>query len=565
VSTTGSELLDRFALPDGFDTLLVDDDQLFPQEEMLCGYILGRRTICIGTEGLRAAPAAELVDLRGSLDGRFAAVLDDGDAWVARTDFACQEQLFLYQSGDGWIIGSSLFEVAMRAAARDMQLTREPRHARSLQRGMLRRMPTGLITQFAEIARLPIGADVRIDKRTRSIIPRQRTVEEGLSRYADLSVHEIADEFVRSSVGALASMQRSSGLVCDLTGGYDSRLVFALAMQASSRTGIELGTFSNRNRPGDWDIARSITEEFGLPEPNSSFKYPDGSTRVALHPETALGVWLHSAFDGKVGLELPSNSVMPNGAFSFQATGHVAITARFNSAHAGYASTVREAERLAAAPGLLADHHRMLGVLGVEPDARLAMPYVFMQCYSPNHSGSHWKWRLGGTTRFTPLTHSAYIALYVAAERAGLDMRALQARLLAAVKPRLLAWPHAKAGETWPDALHTAAPIRLTSELSFVIPRILGRDSAATIDGAQTARSPSEMLDLLVHQVPELRLLGPQWMRFRESTSTLHEARPAPEQISALQDAAELGLETRKVFVDALLTAGPPAHDASVH
>jgi hypothetical protein len=48
VSTTRSELLDRFALPSGFDTLLVDDASLFPQTEILCGVILGSRAICIG-------------------------------------------------------------------------------------------------------------------------------------------------------------------------------------------------------------------------------------------------------------------------------------------------------------------------------------------------------------------------------------------------------------------------------------------------------------------------------------------------------------------------------------
>jgi hypothetical protein len=214
VRTTESGLLNRFVLPDGFGTLLVDDAEPFPDGELLFGCVLGKRTICVGMEGLRDASSEDLAELRASIDGRFAAVFDDGDAWVARTDFACQEQLFLYQSGDGWTIGSSLFEVAMRAATRGMQLTRESLHARSVQRGMLRRMPTGLITPFAEITRLPIGADVLIDKRSRRAEPRLRTVEESPCRYAELSVHQIADEFLRSLVGALASMQHSSGLVC---------------------------------------------------------------------------------------------------------------------------------------------------------------------------------------------------------------------------------------------------------------------------------------------------------------------------------------------------------------
>jgi len=379
-----------------------------------------------------------------------------------------------------------------------------------------------------------------------------------------MTVDQIAQDFVDSWVGTLASMQHRSRLVCDLTGGYDSRLVFALAMRASALTEIEVRTFSNRTRKEDWDIARSITDTLGLLEPNNAFKYPDGVSRAALDPMMAFSVWLHSAFDGRVGLELPSTAAIPNGSFSFQTTGHVAMTARFDANHSAYASAVAKTERRAAEPGLMADHLDMLATLGVEPEARLAMPYVFMQCFSPNHSGSNWRWALGGTIRVTPLTHSAYVALYLAADRKNLNLRAIQAGLLDALDPRLKAWPHAKASETWSSALSGGAPLSVSAHGDIVIPRILGGATAANISNAPDTRSPSETLDHLVQEVPELRRIDEPWRQLRESTPVLQRAEVAPNQNLELQKAAELGIAARQIFLDALVMSGPPEDEVPV-
>jgi len=553
VNTTRSALLDRFALPSGFDTLLVDDASLFPQAEILCGLILGSRAICIGTHGLAAATDDVREDARASLDGRFAAIFDDGDHWIARTDFANQEQLFLYNADDGWILGSSLLQVATTAADRGMRLTRNLRHARSLRTGAFWQMPSGLMTPFNEILRLPVGAVIRINKKHRTLQVNLATVEQSLDRYAGMSFNEVANVFVSSTVSALASMQTGRGLVCDLTSGYDSRLVFALAMRASSLTGSELRTFSNRSRSEDWETAHSITREFGLPEPNGSFKFPNGARRTALDARTALSVWLHSAFDGKVGLEIPAQAVAPNGEFVFQATGHNAISGRIDTSHAAYADWVTGTELTTGAHGLMEDHRHMLALLGVEPESPLAMPFVTLQCYAPNHSGSHWKWSLTGTTRVTPLTHSSYVALYIAAYRTGIDLRAVHAGLLAAVEPRLLRWPHPKASRAWNPHDHLGAPIHLVSDHRLVPQQVFGSTSSISHPPASRGQSPYELIDELLQHEPQLQSLVPSWQRFRESTSPVGHAGVTADQNQALQRAGDLGRAARAVFLDALL------------
>lgn len=477
-------LVDLLEEPEPFllDRLLfVDSGNHFPAREALFGHVVSDVAICFGTRGWREVPEDHRVSLRSSGEGRFAAVFDGGTDWVIRADHGGQEELFLYSaSPQEWMISTSLYLLALRAQQRGMPLSRDARHIRVPSKGMFSSVPHSSRTPFAEIARVPTIAELRIDKASKQVRMCSQTVESSLDNYLALSPETLAVDFLADSVSNLYSLMKSRDFVCDLTGGYDSRLVFGMAHLASLAAGQSLQTFSNKSRLEDFRIAQEICAHHELAEPSNAHRFPRGVEKIALTTRTSLQAWLLYAFDGKSGMDAVPKLIIPKGAPVVQATGHVSASSRFQNSLQNLKKSARanlpfqEFEIWEEELKIFLEHP-----VDFEESVPQSNMMLFLNSFAPNHSGGNWRWLLGGTLRWTPLTSAKYLALHLACLKNDIDPNRIQPSLLSATSPHLLSWPHNKIGSTWPIELTSNPIFERKGELALTDKKVYGFDEVS--------------------------------------------------------------------------------------
>jgi asparagine synthase (glutamine-hydrolysing) len=193
-----------------------------------CQFENGDFAACLGTLIYGGAAGAEalrrlMANWRGGpalpegSAGHFILILARGGLLWLLTDLACAATL--YVTGDGTTWSSSFLLLADR-------LARATLNRWAVYEYVLTGAVTGDQTLVDEITRLPFGASVMVDARTTRLL---RTAT-GLPATAGRSRTDLLDEaqdrltlLVKNIIGAFGGRVR-----CALTGGYDSRLIYAL-------------------------------------------------------------------------------------------------------------------------------------------------------------------------------------------------------------------------------------------------------------------------------------------------------------------------------------------------
>lgn len=229
------------------------------------------------------------------LDGCYA-VIRKTDAGVEfGTDARGLRRLFVYQNGAQWAVGSSLYELAdhLRSCGVDLQPCLPVLRAFGVRKSLTAQLST-LQTIFQDITLVPSYCVVRVEHDVVSVVPRaepadrvpyeqdlQVYIETWLSRFQTLYQHP------------------DSQFTIDLSGGLDSRLVFAFVL-ASGALELPRGRIrvvSQVNLLDDYIAAQAIADKHGV-----TLNHPRGEiVRGRSSIETATASWK----DTCLGLYLP--------------------------------------------------------------------------------------------------------------------------------------------------------------------------------------------------------------------------------------------------------------------
>lgn len=204
----------------------------------------------------------------------------------AGTDARGLRKLYLYRAGGSWAVGSSLHDLVAHLRTHDATLSPNLAVLRALGvRQALTAQLNSTHTIFHEIELVPSFCTVNIDGAGPQVAPLPHRYES--SGYEEALARHLFTW--RSRFATLASDPRTT-FVADLSGGLDSRVVFAFAHASglldddSARVQIA----SQERMPDDFAAAKTIASKYGVVL-NGAAK----PMRTRTSPERAIENWKH--------------------------------------------------------------------------------------------------------------------------------------------------------------------------------------------------------------------------------------------------------------------------------
>lgn len=245
-----------------------------------------------GFDGLADYTAATGRAVPPGEDGCYVVARRVGDGLEIGTDSAGLSQLFLYRSGDDWVVCSSFSGLVQSLRMSGKPLTLNARRLKpfTFKHSFTLQLST-FQTAFDEIRLLPVGSMVSVHRGSLEV--------RRLSRASAVPYAEALAEFLSIWRGRLRTLLADERIIftADLTGGVDSRTVFAFLLE-SGMFDTSLARFSllsNRSQREDLSSATSIADHFGLavngPRPERVSTTP-GSVSYRHWREHCLGVYL---------------------------------------------------------------------------------------------------------------------------------------------------------------------------------------------------------------------------------------------------------------------------------
>lgn len=254
-------------------------------EESFDGYAFVGADFIAGPEGYSRFRSGD-GSVRPGEDGCYTIFRRTSSGHEAGTDARGLRKLYLYREGGSWAVGSSLHDLVSHLRANHAALSPDLAVLRALGvRQALTAQLNSTHTIFREIELVPSFCSVHIDETGPRVIPLPRRrassgYEEALARHLFTW---------RSRFATLTSDPRTT-FIADLSGGLDSRVVFAFAHASglfdddSSRVQIA----SQERMPEDFAAAQTIAAEHGV-DLNGTAK----PMRTPTSPERAIENWKH--------------------------------------------------------------------------------------------------------------------------------------------------------------------------------------------------------------------------------------------------------------------------------
>lgn len=181
------------------------------------------------------------------------------------TDGAGYGRLFLYNSPDGWAVGTSLIELAEYAQNRRWQLSIDNLQLKAmlLKPRLISMQLLSRETGFREIRLLMQHEELLIErgrKNTFKVVKRESHKEEDYATALTTGLREL--------IGRMRTLLDSRiPLVSDISGGRDSRTVLAALLAANDGAqplGERVRFRSNTRLAADWAVASSLSEKYRL-------------------------------------------------------------------------------------------------------------------------------------------------------------------------------------------------------------------------------------------------------------------------------------------------------------
>lgn len=266
-----------------------------PPGDHLAGYCYVDADYVVGDPGRRAYEVATGRRIGDGEDGCYVSITRDGDDVVFGVDSTGMAKLFYYSSGTTWAVSNSLARLAEHLRAQGVSLSPHIHQIAAFGAGTtFTAQMSSFTTVFQEIQLLPSQERLRLSgsqlAREGRRRPSRRSYGDALTRFASLWV---------SRIGTLLADPRIT-LTADITGGVDSRTVFALAHAAVSSFGHPTSRMSFRSSntahwKKDFPIAKELTDRYGfelnVPATGGNRK-PSGRDAFDAWRDVSLGVYL---------------------------------------------------------------------------------------------------------------------------------------------------------------------------------------------------------------------------------------------------------------------------------
>lgn len=227
-------------------------------------------------------------------DGCYVAVRPVGNTWEFGVDALGMAKLFVFEGEGAWAISSSLATLVDHLREHGVRLRPNcPQLAGLAANKRLTSQMSSFRTVF-EGVRLVSSGDVvvlhrdKIQTRPVERAPRPQTYSAGLASFLQLWLSRL--------VGILQDGR--AHLECDLSGGIDSRTVFAIVMASASRVEgacDRIDFRSNPNNDADFAVAQEIATTYGIslnsPGPRENARLRRGRRPVSWR-DTCMGNYL---------------------------------------------------------------------------------------------------------------------------------------------------------------------------------------------------------------------------------------------------------------------------------
>lgn len=269
-----------------FSNFCLESDRFFYFNGIaFCG-----NTIVIGT----ASDVSKKNLVEHAVEGRFFAASSDGVVTRFWTDDTGQELLFYYCNGDKWAVSNSFKKLADFLSDKRVEMT--VNHGALLPFAVRHSSSQGLMTNKAIINEINIlGADefLEADNHQMKVISRSGPDEE-----YDFSA--LVNRFIEkwsSRLKVIVDQMPAGSVICDLTGGVDSRVIFSLLLAS----GCDLNKISfncNERWEKDYNVAKIIASKYGLSLNESKRRTPypvSPDLRLNDFLDSCLGVY-HGAY-----------------------------------------------------------------------------------------------------------------------------------------------------------------------------------------------------------------------------------------------------------------------------
>lgn len=202
-------------------------------DKFFSGYAFFDADFISGSGGAAAFIEEAGREIVGGLDGCYVTIWRDSDGHHVGVDHTGYKKIFFYNDGRVWGFSNSVTRLADHLQSNGIQLHADPVQMRALkiestlttQLACFQTVVSGikLLPSMCEIDIVDGLATVRY-RMTRSIGNYRHTLEVFLERWVSKIETMIADSRVQ--------------VVCDLTGGKDSRIIFGLLSKAQQRLAI---------------------------------------------------------------------------------------------------------------------------------------------------------------------------------------------------------------------------------------------------------------------------------------------------------------------------------------
>jgi hypothetical protein len=456
----------------------LDADGAASAQDALFGYAVLDDGIVVGSDGLAAWRRDNPGRSFPGRDGRFACILREAIAPTAassgaqggcpevlriRTDVTGQDIVFHYVEAGFWAVSNSFALLAARLSRKRRVRLYEPAAvAFHLKGGVhMGEQLTSFRTLVEGVEILPATSEVVVDLATGRARVEDRSIDEVFAIEA-ADYEGVLTGFIARAQGTMAALARTApGIQCQLSGGYDSRLVLALLMgqepDIARRGGFAVQSMPEK--PDDFRVASRICDRYGLPlnVPTPSFRMLSGSEALRVWDLSCLGVYLPfypvQALKPRIGAHLRLTGDTATSWDHFHGTGPM---------NGDSAKVERDMARLLDGrphvDTILADYRAAFDRVGIDRAGPGAMELFYNLFRSRAHCGRHWYRELGQVRLCSPLIHSDMVRLDLLACREGWDRRKVYCDALSATNRELLRMPFETERKSFPEELIAASP-----------------------------------------------------------------------------------------------------------
>ncbi len=214
--------------------------------------------LIIGAEGAARFHSSRHGTIAPGLDGSYIALSTSGEETTVGTDYAGYQKLFYFSDGPVWAVSNSFLAIVEHLRDRHVPIKVEEHH---LAAWFLTLSFGNQLTCFKTCVRglrlLPAGkviviSDGRLSTRALPRTAAPETYEDSLAR------------FIRTWTSRLRTVLASDlGIVSEITGGRDSRIVLGLLRRAARRDLSRVG-FACGPRGEDLPVAGELAKRFGF-------------------------------------------------------------------------------------------------------------------------------------------------------------------------------------------------------------------------------------------------------------------------------------------------------------